>query len=119
MTAKGTYVSADGDTYAGRFQNGHYQGRGPSPGPTATPMQASSGTTGWRGEGTFTLRKGERYAGRFKDNEMNGEGVYTWPNGDQYKGGFRDDTMNGQGGIRLRSRGHAIRRPVQGRQEGR
>jgi hypothetical protein len=49
------------------------------------------------GHGTWTFADGSKYVGEFKDGKFNGQGTMTWPDGRRYAGEFKDGQLNGQG----------------------
>ncbi|MDR2686304.1 MAG: hypothetical protein LBB75_01005 [Oscillospiraceae bacterium] len=67
-TQDGYAVLSTGDTYAGQFKNGHYNGYG-----------------------VYSWPSRQTYAGQFKNGQSNGYGVYSWSNGQTYAGQFKED----------------------------
>jgi len=49
------------------------------------------------GNGTLTLKNGDRYTGQFAADKLNGQGTYRYSNGDVYVGEFVNNVKQGQG----------------------
>ena len=69
-------LERDGDSYAGQFKDGAYEGQG----------VYISFVNGY-----------EKYVGEWKGNAPHGEGEFTFPNGDLYKGFFKEGFRDGEG----------------------
>ena len=70
---QGTYTSASGDKYVGKFNDEKYNG-----------------------QGTYTTADGNKYVGEFKDDKLSGQGTYTFANGRKEIGEFSEDKLNGK-----------------------
>ena len=47
--------------------------------------------------GAYTWADGAKYAGEWKEDQVNGQGAFTWPDGRKYVGEWKDDRREGQG----------------------
>jgi len=49
------------------------------------------------GQGTYAFSNGNKYAGEWRDGELDGKGTYTFANGDKYVGEYKNSKRHGQG----------------------
>ena len=49
------------------------------------------------GQGTLFFPDGDKYIGKFRDDQYNGYGIYSWADGQKYAGQWANDKRNGQG----------------------
>ena len=47
--------------------------------------------------GSYAYANGDKYIGRWKDNQNNGQGIATFADGEKYVGQFKDSLRNGFG----------------------
>ena len=101
---QGVYRHPDGSEYAGEFHNAKMHGQG-----TYLYQKRGEKYVGeWRdnqinGQGVFYYRSGNQYDGEWRNGRKHGQGTYTYANGDKYVGEFADDEPHGQGAYYYRN----------------
>mmetsp|Transcript_40329 Transcript_40329/g.72075 ORF Transcript_40329/g.72075 Transcript_40329/m.72075 type:complete len:150 (-) Transcript_40329:1253-1702(-) len=108
MEGVGAFIFDDGSRY-----EGHWVKEGVPGGPLNVKRHGFGVNTAngnkyegkWKddqmcGEGTMYFENGAIYAGHWLNNIFQGKGKYTWPNGCCYDGFWRDNKMHGDGTYR-------------------
>lgn len=93
----GTMEYADGRTYRGEWNRGHWHGRGRASYPNGDSYEGTYREDQRHGRGVYKWSDGRRFEGSFANDQRNGHGLYQWPDGSRYEGGFEEGLRHGTG----------------------